>query len=227
MYFSMISPSPGREREAAQQWAAGPYSEHQWLWRFFPADEGSPRDFLFRRMDTNGLPRFYVVSKRAPRLMNDAWLVQTREYVPRAATGTHWRFQLRANPVVTISSDGKSARHDVVMQRKKILLAERGLTRWQEWRGHDKPALYELVSDCCGQWLLARGPRSGFEIATESLLVESYAQHSEKRGRLRFSTVDFSGELRVTDPEAFSATLCAGIGHAKAFGCGLLLVRAA
>lgn len=227
MYFSMISPSSGREREAAQQWAAGPYSEHQWLWRFFPAEEGSPRDFLFRRMDTNGFPRFYVVSKRAPQLLNDAWLVQTREYAPRPVTGTHWRFDLRANPVVTISSDGKSARHDVVMQRKKILLAERGLARWQEWRGHDKPALNELVGDCCGQWLLSRGARSGFEISKESLLVEAYAQHSEKRGRLRFSTVDFSGELRVTDPEAFSATLCAGIGHAKAFGCGLLLVRGA
>jgi CRISPR system Cascade subunit CasE len=58
MYFSVITPSPGREREAAQQRAAGPYSEHQWLWRFFPAEENSPRDFLFRRLDMNGLAAF-------------------------------------------------------------------------------------------------------------------------------------------------------------------------
>lgn len=41
----------------------------------------------------------------------------------------------------------------------------------------------------------------------------------------RFSTVDFSGERTVTDPGLFGTALPTGIGHAKAFGCGLLLVR--
>ncbi|NMQ05195.1 type I-E CRISPR-associated protein Cas6/Cse3/CasE [Candidatus Accumulibacter phosphatis] len=119
MYFTVITPSPGREREAAHQRAIGPYAEHQWLWHFFPAAENSPRDFLFRRMDIDGLPRFYLVSKRSPQLLNGAWRVQTREYSPRLAAGAFLRFDLRANPVVTISRDGKSARHDVVMQEKK------------------------------------------------------------------------------------------------------------
>lgn len=227
MFFSMIMPSPGKAHEAAQQRAAGPYSEHQWLWRFFPAEENSPRDFLFRRLEVDGLPRFYVVSKRSPQTRNDAWRIQTREYAPRPAAGTFWHFELRANPVVTISADGKSARHDVVMQQKKCLLAERGLARWHDWQDRDKPALYDLVSDTCGKWLLSRGERLGFELLNESLVVHSYAQHCEKKGRLRFSTVDFSGQLRVIDSVAFSNTLCAGVGHAKAFGCGLLLVRAA
>ena len=44
---------------------------------------------------------------------------------------------------------------------------------------------------------------------------------------LRFSTVDLSGELTVLEPEIFANALYDGIGHAKAFGCGLLLVRRA
>ncbi|WP_372703564.1 type I-E CRISPR-associated protein Cas6/Cse3/CasE [Candidatus Accumulibacter contiguus] len=112
-------------------------------------------------------------------------------------------------------------------RKKKRLLAERGLACWNQWKGNDRPALHELVSDTCGQWLFSRSPRLGFEIVQESLLVEAYTQHAEKKGSLRFSSVDFSGVLRVTDAAAFSDALYGGIGHAKAFGCGLLLVRAA
>jgi CRISPR system Cascade subunit CasE len=226
MYFSVITPSPGRERDAAQQRATGPYAEHQWLWHFFPAEAGSPRDFLFRRMDIDGMPRFYLVSKRPPQTpYGGAWGVQSREYAPSLAVGRVLHFDLRANPVITVSAEGKSTRHDVVMHEKKRLLAERGLVHWQELKAQDKPALYELVSDVCGQWLRSRSARLGFEIAEEDLLVGGYAQHSEKKGSLRFSTVDFSGVLKVTDSTAFSNMLLSGVGRAKAFGCGLLLVR--
>ncbi|MEA2080768.1 MAG: type I-E CRISPR-associated protein Cas6/Cse3/CasE [Pseudomonadota bacterium] len=44
---------------------------------------------------------------------------------------------------------------------------------------------------------------------------------------INFSTLDYSGLLTVTDPELFKAALFQGIGPAKAFGCGLLLVRPA
>ena len=57
--------------------------------------------------------------------------------------------------------------------------------------------------------------------------MDKYQQHSEKDGRLSFSTADFSGELTVIDPAAFAVALGDGIGPAKAFGRGLLLVRRA
>jgi len=55
--------------------------------------------------------------------------------------------------------------------------------------------------------------------------VDGYAQHRGKRGQISISTVDFAGQLTVTDPVALKQALFDGIGHAKAFGCGLLLVR--
>lgn len=225
MYFSLITPTEGRERDAAHEWASGPYVEHQWLWRHFPAPEGTPRDFLFRRRDLGEIPRFYVVSKRPPLTQSTAWNIQTRDYAPALEVGARLRFDLRANPVVTHAHDGKRGRHDAVMQEKKRLLKERGLARWQDWQDDDKPALYALVREACGSWLRSRASRLGFEVVDESLAVDSYQQHSEKDGGLRFSTVDFSGELSVTDPTEFAITLHRGIGHSKAFGCGLMLVR--
>jgi CRISPR system Cascade subunit CasE len=113
------------------------------------------------------------------------------------------------------------------MQAKKQLLRKRGLQRWQDWHGNDKPALYTLVQQACGAWLHARASRLGVVIDEESLCADSYQRHAEDKGRLLFSTVDFSGELTVVDPDTFCAALQRGIGRAKAFGCGLMLVRRA
>lgn len=226
MYFSLIAPREELVRHAAYEGPAGPYAEHQWLWRFFPAESGTQRDFLFRRRDIEGLPRFYVVSQRIPRPPGEAWQVQTKAYAPTVAAGQQLQFELRANPVVTRSDNGKGVRHDVVMQAKKRLLAEQGLTRWSDWKAPNKPALYQLVAEAGSAWLKARGERLGFRVEETSLIVEGYQQHAG-RDNLRFSTVDFSGQLTVTDPERFGHALRRGIGRAKAFGCGLLLVRPA
>jgi len=226
MYFSLIHPAPGHERAAAHDWIAGAYSQHQWLWRFLPAPPGAPRRFLFRRLDVDGLPRFYVVSAAEPASPTPNWLVQSKSYAPRLAAGDELQFDLRANPVVTThDTDGRARRHDVVMQEKKRLLVERGLARWSDWTAPDRPALPDLVRRTCAAWLSARAAKLGFALDDESLFIDGYERHRGKSDELRFSTVDFSGRLRVTDPAALQRTLVEGVGHGKAFGCGLLLLR--
>jgi len=225
MHFSLIEPAPGHERNAAYQRAAGPYQDHKWLWTFFPAESGTARDYLFRRLDAEATSRFYVVSQRAPVIPDSSWRVRSRDYAPKVQAGDRLRFDLRANPVVTHDADGKRKRHDVVMQAKKDLLAERGLKAWNQWQGDGKPPLYQLVHQACAAWLAARATRSGFVIEEDSLSVDGYIQHRGKHKQIQFSTVDFAGELTVTDPGLFGTALITGIGHAKAFGCGLLLVR--
>lgn len=226
MHFSLITPTAGHERDAAHDWARGAYEAHQWLWRFLPAPPGTPRSFLFRRRDVDGLPRFYVVSDREPAAPTAHWQVQSKAYAPELVAGDRLAFDLRANPVVTTrNAAGKVARHDVVMQEKTRLLKERGLPNWAAWSTPDKPTMPELVQGRCSAWLLKRCDALGVTLDAESLRVEGYEQQRGKAGELRFSTVDLSGHLRVLEPAALQRALYGGVGHAKAFGCGLLLVR--
>ena len=226
MYFSLITPAEGHERDAVHERLNGPYADHQWLWRWFPAQRGTPRDFLFRQRETDGVPRYYVVSHRTPVDKGGAWRAETRDYAPQVHEGERLQFELRANPTVRHDRDGKSKRHDVVMEAKRKLLVERGLTHWSDWTGADKPSLHAVVHPACSAWLQRRGEAMGFEPDNDTLMVDGYDQHQEKPSQtLCFSTVDLSGQLTVTDPQAFQAALLGGVGSAKAFGCGLLLVR--
>lgn len=226
MHFSLITPTPGQERSAAHDWARNAYEEHQWLWRFLPAPVGSARKFVFRRRDADGLPRFYVVADRVPQSPSPHWQVQSRPYEPSLQAGDRLAFELRANPVVTLkNAQGQAARHDVVMQAKTQLLKARHLAHWAHWTMPDRPPLQTLVQQSCGDWLHARCERLGIALDDEFLQVEGYERHRGKRGELQFSTVDFTGRLTVVDPAALRAALFHGVGHAKAFGCGLLLIR--
>jgi len=230
MYFSLIFPASGRERDAAHARALGPYEEHQWLWRFFPDQPSAKRDFLFCHREIEGASRYYLVSGRPPTNPDATWSVQTRGYAPELGRGARLRFDLRANPIVTSKRDGKARRDDVVMAEKKRLLQERGLKNWSDWQDADKPQLYDLVDRTCRRWLIRRAETHGFLVDEDALRVDGYLTHAERRHlpstqQLRFSTVDFSGVLTVTDPDRFRAALSTGIGPAKAFGCGLLLVR--
>lgn len=239
MYFSVITPEERLLRQAAHELAQSSYAEHQWLWKFFPSSADQTRDFIFRRHELEQMPRFYVVSQRPPKAFSEAWQVQSRAYDPQLQVGQRLSFQLRANPVITKKNDaGKPQRHDVVMQAKKQLLAEHGLSKeakWADWNDEiNKPLLYELVHKHCAEWLDGIAKRNGFEIALSDeeepqrkLQVDAYEQSKagKRDHNIRFSAVDFSGELLVTNPELFQLALCNGLGHAKAFGCGLLLVR--
>lgn len=239
MYFSVITPEKSLLRQAAHDLAQASYAEHQWLWKFFPSNRDQTRDFIFRRHEHEQTQRFYLVSHRPPTAFSEAWQVQSRGYDPQVREGQRFSFQLRANPVITQkNAAGKPQRHDVVMQAKKQLLAERGLSKdakWSDWNGDDnKPLLYELVTMRCGLWLDGVAGRNGFEIAPldadgadRKLQIDSYEQNKTSKGdhAVRLTTVDFSGELVVTSTALFQQALFNGIGHAKAFGCGLLLVK--
>ena len=263
MYFSLITPMPGAEREAAMQWAKSPYGDHQWIWRFLVAAPGTARDFLFRRRDGEGsMPGFYVVSARKPQSFSDAWQVQSRDYDPQLQEGQRLNFELRANPVKQLKvmrspeqlkefmtrrkKEGLSEKEtkrriyvDVVMHEKKRLLVKHAYKKWADWPDTDetKPALYELVQASCLDWLEHGAEQAGFRVPTrelhdeqgvrivKSVRVDGYTQHRDERKDIRFSTVDFTGELEIFNVGAFRRTLLKGIGHAKSFGCGLLLVR--
>lgn len=96
-------------------------------------------------------------------------------------------------------------------------------------------ALKARIERALENWMVKQGERCGFALLTgedglAKLQSSAYAWHglqqkAKKGEKAGFSSVDFTGELEVTDPEKFRQTLFDGLGRAKAFGCGLLLVK--
>lgn len=194
------------------------YRLHQALWQLFQAPPGAPRDFLYRRIEAVHWPSFYVISHRQPVDTRGVWLIQSKTYAPQLTTGQRLAFALCANPVVTKpGSHGKPVRHDVVMNAKQQRRDEEGL----------QVAWGTLIQQVGRDWLEARAERCGFQV--DQVRIDGYRQHQFRKSRdgqrIRFSTLDFNGLLTVIDVERFCQTLLTGLGPAKSFGCGLLLVR--
>lgn len=234
-----LEPHHPRAREALQADVgfADAYGDHQHLWRFFPTPRGSPRDFLFRRLEPQGQGDqsvFYVLSARPPVVPHSAWRVETREYEPRLKAGDRLSFDLRANPTRAHERDGKGKRDDVVVHAKKQLAAQCQKLRWSDVPDDSRPPLYALVHTTVTAWFAGDdgktgvASRHGFQVMPETIQVNAYRQHYFRRRNghdIHLSTVDINGVLEVIDPERARSALLCGIGHGKAFGCGLLLAR--
>lgn len=132
--------------------------------------------------------------------------VSTRSYEPlldRLETGQRWAFRLAANPVQNAHNDKNPA------------------PRTKRY-GHVTVAQQR-------DWLLCRAERAGFGVTKTSSGERDLIVHDRSTTRferdgsavtLRIAAYD--GVLEVTDPDALRRTLVQGIGHAKAYGCGLL-----
>lgn len=229
---------------------ADAYREHRMVWQFFPGDADATRDFLYRR--ERGQPgeadvlSYFLVSKRPPTPNASVWSVETKVYAPALNAGDGFEFSLRANPVVhrkdvrsqedeaaylasrqarglSIPGDTRSRkRDDVVFVAKQRLKAAFGDT----WKREYNAAVLE--NEAGFAWLEAQGQRLGFAVTAQGVSAGGYQQEqftTRDGHRTEFSRLDFEGRLTVTDPDKFRAALFDGIGPAKAFGCGLLLVR--
>jgi len=221
-YFSFVQIQPGlleRYRWLMSVSQSGEtYRDHSLIWKLFPRDD-SRRKFVFRRRQQHGNLSYYVVSHQAPQSQEEAFSIQTKEYNPQLALGERVRFDLVANPTVTrkygIVGQGRrrpSRRHDVLMDAKASVPANEQK---------------EMMERAAIAWLTGRSPQWGLRIVCESILTSSYTQHRMKtKGReIQFSSLQYNGVAEVTDPSALFRALIEGVGHARAFGCGLLLVR--
>lgn len=132
---------------------------------------------------------------------------EAKFYDPRIGTGQRLRFDLMAQ--VTVDRDGK--RRDPVLEARLANPAKR----------------YEDIAREVGTaWLRRREAIAGFRAevfhATEYDVL-SFVRPQDGRN-VRLGVIRFRGVLRCVDPERMRRTLLSGIGHGKAWGCGLLLV---
>lgn len=199
--------------EIPWEFARNPYNLHRQLWRLFPgegkevrkASEEPRQGFLFR-IETNptGRPaRLLVQSRRAPEIESGVVLAGTREIQPQPVTGQRLAFLLTANPIKTIVDAQRDAKPGKESKKCRVpLIREEDQREW-----------------------IARKLANACEIEAVNIFPHApiYFRKGNRGGKL--TTVTFDGMLRVIDPLQFVELLKNGVGPAKAFGCGLLLVR--
>lgn len=206
--------------------ALDPYGQHQGLWKLFEVaqEERTGRvEFLFRTEKKDGLPVFYVLSKRQPRDRTGLWDIESKPYQPDIQIGDRLAFKLRVNPVVTREGEAgsRSKRHDVVMDAKHQM-------NWKNLPEGRRPTLAYVAQKAGETWLRARAERLGCKFDDATLRADGYRtwrKHSAKS--IELSMLDLEGCLTIADPARFADALLKGVGPAKGFGCGLLLVRRA
>lgn len=182
------------------------YDWHQRVWQAFGRRDGAPRDFLIRVDRKEEAYRVMILSRSVP--AKPDWCPTdcfgTKEIPDSFFAHPRYRFSLLANPTKKLrvnNADGSRKKNG-----RRLPLTQRE----------------ELVA-----WLQRKAEVGGFHVNPESLRTVPRGReffHRDTRSHGTHTAVEFQGELVVTDRARFRAAAAAGIGSAKAFGFGLLVV---
>ncbi len=199
-------------------------AHHRLIWSVFADSAERKRDFLWRH---DGKGRFYTLSGRPPRPSDLFNPPETKLFDPVLRTGDLLQFTLRANAtkdraevsrMEKAARRGNSRRVDLVMD-----ILRDAPEREKRAENRESAARAAAVA-----WMTSQGAAKGFE--PRVTVVEGYSTielGSGRRDGATFGILDLTGEIVITDPQVFLAALAVGFGRAKAWGCGLMLVRRA
>ena len=205
MYLSRVELDP--KRRSTMTALAAPQKFHGVVENAFP---GERRRRLWRLDHLGEKLYLLVLSEDVPDLsgaveqFGTGAAPETKNYDPlltRIQPGSCWQFRLVANPTKSCKDPADPQARGTVMAHCTI--------QYQK------------------KWLLDRAEKHGFSLTEDSFTVTRVQwHHFAKHGTRPVSllAVTYEGVLQVTDPEAFRALLCQGMGRGKAYGLGLLTV---
>lgn len=177
------------------------------------------RDYLWREVEPG---TFYILSERHPHDPHDLFdLGESKCFAPELSAGDWLSFSLRANPLVRRRTPYRAGnvKQDVVMHALR-----------KHPRGVRASYRMEVAREAGFEWLAKQAAKAGFVLEREHVTVDRYERHRIERdgsAPMSFSTLEFEGVLRVAEPEAVLSRIRYGFGGAKAYGCGLMLIRPA
>jgi len=212
---ALIDPAdPGQRSDA----------HHRLLWSAFAGDPDARRDFLWRE---EGRGLFLALSARPPQRSELFARVESKEFDPDLRPGDRLAFVLRANATRTFATGEPTGTGRFrKVHRDVVMLALHDVPR--DARAE---ARMDLAQEAGRTWLDGQGARAGFQLAEMTAggysVVALPGHRGARRGQPQFGILDLTGTLTVTDPVAFVSRLGQGFGRAKAFGCGLMLIRRA
>jgi CRISPR system Cascade subunit CasE len=204
------------------------YMWHKKLWECYPGMPERKRveiGFLTRIDSLEGAFRFWVLAKTKP--ARPQWCppdgFALKEIAPSFFSHRYYAFDLRANPVKTIVQRGPSGETILRPNGKRTHGKRVPLVKPEELRSW----LIHKAKVRCRDKDTGLDVPGGFRIVEDKPLeigpmIES---HFRKKGQTGYhGGVKFRGTLEVTDPKAFIETYHSGIGSAKGFGFGLMLL---
>ena len=197
---------------------------HRLMWSLFADRPDRERDFLWRE-DKPG--QFLILAARAPQDGTGLFELEHQSFAPDLSPGDRLGFMLRANATVqpgTAYGTPRRPRSDVVMHALHHIP-----------KGDERPNSRQgQVQQAGTAWLERQAATAGFALVPGRLRVDGYetwriprdpGADGRARPPVRYSTLDFSGVLCPTNPDRFLVALACGFGRARAFGCGLMLIR--
>ncbi len=173
------------------------YSLHRVVYSLFPEareTKDSSSGILFADKGAFKGLRRILIVSDRKPLSPDAGTIEHRELHPSFLEFPQYRFECVLNPV---RRDARTGRREPV-------------------RGRDAVA----------EWFMKKALSCGFELEAGALQVADISVDSFiKAGqKITISKARITGILTVKDKKRFANTVMHGIGHGKAFGCGLLQI---
>ena len=203
------------------------YAWHKRIWQdCFPKESpDKKRDFLSRIDPLDGVFQLWILAPKKPVCPNwcsDEYFA-IKELSPSFLAHRYYAFDLRANPVKTVVQRGPNgetlyrANGKRKSGKRVPLVKDEELHAWLKHKGKARCRDQQTGQDIPG----------GFRIVEERPLEISpmVANHFRRKGKSAYhGGVQFRGTLEVTDEKYFRKTYKTGIGSAKGFGFGLLLL---
>lgn len=185
------------------------YQWHKFIWNFFKDKES--RDFLFRVDNSNIGCRIYIIShsEPVPQVPDTAISIRTKEIPNSFLDRKKYFFKIRMNPVRTHVVRDQNT-NERIKGGARLTVKPQDLPVW------------------INEKFLKAGMRilHSPELGLDCEISPITKRYFKKNGNRAFhSSVDVSGILEVEDQEKFKQAFSQGIGHAKAFGFGLLILK--
>jgi len=204
---------------------ADSYTWHKKIWTCFPGQPDMERNFLTRIDLMEGAFRVWILSGVEP--ICPSWCqvegFALNKVAPSFLSHRHYAFDVRVNPVKSLVQRDKNGQPLLKSNGKRrpgkrvALTNQDELQAWLVRKGEVRSQEGET----------GRPVPGGFRIVEERPLEISpmMESHFRKKGQRGYhGGVQFRGVLEVTDREHFTRTYQSGIGSAKGFGFGLLLL---
>ncbi|MCU0848440.1 MAG: type I-E CRISPR-associated protein Cas6/Cse3/CasE [Spirochaetes bacterium] len=186
------------------------YAWHKAAWKAFPGEPDKTRDFLFRVDTVERGFRLFILALQEPMrpewCPEDCWAV--RELKNDFLDHNFYRFDIKANPTKKIPKTDDKGKRTKNGMRKALTILEDQIN-----------------------WFNRKAQESGFSVLDDPpLFIEPAQNYRFIKNQIKSDPglhvgIRFQGVLEVIDREAFKKAFMMGIGSAKGFGFGMMVIQ--